>query len=74
MSMAWNQARILERVRVATVYSSLSQSREGPAVPGAPLAVMISQVWPFFSGVFSGTMTPSTRAPRQRWPTSLCRW
>ncbi len=26
------------------------------------------------AAVFSGTIWPSTRAPRQRWPRSVCRW
>jgi hypothetical protein len=33
---------------------------------------MISTVCPFDSGVFSGTIAPSTRAPRQRWPRLVC--
>jgi len=44
------------------------------ALPAGPLAVMTSQVWPLRKGVFSGTIAPSILAPRQRWPTSLCRW
>jgi hypothetical protein len=33
---------------------------------------VISTVCPLASWVFSGTMAPSTRAPRQRWPRSVC--
>ena len=31
-----------------------------------------STVCPFCNGVFKGTMAPSTRAPRQRWPRLVC--
>ena len=38
----------------------------------APLAVMISTVWPLRSGVRSGTRRRSTLAATQRLPTSVC--
>ena len=38
----------------------------------APLAVMISTVWPLRSTVRSGTSRRSTFAATQRWPTPVC--
>ena len=49
--------------------SGFNQSRLGAPT----LAAIISTVWPLWSLVFSGTITPSTLAPRQRWPSSVCR-
>ena len=45
-----------------------SQSREGVWFG----AVRISTMSPLWSGVRSGTSLPLTRAPTQRWPTSVC--
>ena len=70
MDRALNQARTLARARGLTKKpsSGFNQSREGPP----SLTVVISTVWPFLRGVCKGTMAPSTRAPRQRWPSVVC--
>ena len=47
-----------------------SQSRDGPAP--SDLEVKTSTVSPFSSGDSSATSRPLTRAPMQRWPTSVC--
>ena len=70
-SMALNHMRTLERARGLARKPScgLSQSRDGPP----DLAEMISTVCPVDNRVCSGTIWPSTRAPRQRCPRSVCR-
>ena len=57
-----------EFVPVKKASSGFNQSRDGPP----SLTVITSTVWPFCKGVLSGTMAPSIRAPRQRWPTLVC--
>ncbi len=63
-----NHARILLRARGDL--TKPSQSRDGPAL-GA-LEVKISTTSPLSSVDSSGTSRPLTRAPMQRWPTSVC--
>jgi len=69
-ALALNHCRILARARglFTKPRSAFSQSRDGPP----DFAVTISTRWPLASGVSSGTIWPSTRAPRQRCPRSLC--
>jgi hypothetical protein len=69
-SSLWNQARTLSRERLLArkPLAATSQSRRGSPV----LAVSISTRSPLCSLWSSGTMRPSTFAPRQRWPTSVC--
>ncbi len=47
-----------------------SQSRDGPAA--SDFEVKTSTMSPLASGDSSGTSLPLTRAPMQRWPTSVC--
>ncbi len=47
-----------------------NQSRDGPAC--SDFEVNTSTVSPFSSGDSSATSRPLTRAPMQRWPTSVC--
>ena len=62
-----NHWRILLRARgVTTIFS---QSRLGPA--DGTLEVKISTLSPELSLESSGTRRPLTRAPMQRWPTSV---
>ena len=63
-----NQALILLRAR--GLRTNVSQSRLGPA-PSA-LDVNTSTASPFDNGLSSGTSRPLTRAPTQRWPSSVC--
>ena len=62
-----NHWRIL--VRALGVCTNCNQSRLGPAP--ATLLVKISTVSPETSVESSGTSRPLTRAPMQRWPTSV---
>ena len=62
-----NHCRIFERAR--GVCTNCSQSRLGPAP--STLLVKISHVSPDCSAESSGTSRPLTRAPMQRWPTSV---
>ena len=64
-SSVWISWRILLRAR--EVRTKVSQSRLG-LWPGL---VTISTMSPFFSRERSGTIRPLTRAPTQRWPTSV---
>src|SRR6187455_2065752 len=65
-----NQARTLDRARGLMMKPEVSdnQSRLGWGC----LWVMISTISPFANARVSGTMRPFTRAPRQRWPRSVC--
>ena len=63
-----NQALILLLAR--GLRTKVSQSRLGPA-PSA-LEVNTSTESPLASGLSSGTSRPFTRAPTQRWPSSVC--
>ena len=63
-----NHWRILFRARGER--TKPSQSWLGPAV--SDLEVKISTTSPWSSGLSSGTSRPFTRAPMQRWPTSVC--
>ena len=63
-----NHCRILLRAR--GLLTKPSQSRLGPA-PGA-FDVNTSTTSPLSSVLSSGTSRPLTRAPMQRWPTSVC--
>ena len=56
-------------LRARGLLTNVSQSRLGPAF-GA-LEVKISTTSPLSSGDSSGTSRPLTRAPMQRWPTSV---
>jgi len=70
IACALNHWRIFWRARglFRKPRSAFSQSREGPP----DFAVTISTRCPLASGVSSGTMWPSTLAPRQRCPRSVC--
>ena len=63
-----NHCRILAFARGDT--TKPCQSRDGPAL-GA-LEVKTSTTSPFSSLRSSATSRPLTRAPIQRWPTSVC--
>ena len=62
-----NHCRILLRAR--GLATSLSQSRDGPAC--STFEVKISTVSPDDRCDSRGTRRPFTRAPMQRWPTSV---
>ena len=57
-------------VRARGLLTKPSQSCVGPAV--SDFDVKISITSPLDSVVSSGTSLPLTRAPMQRWPTSVC--
>ncbi len=63
-----NHCRILLRARPDL--TNFSQSRDGPA--SGDFEVKISTVSPLPSRDSRGTSRPLTRAPMQRWPTSVC--
>ncbi len=65
------QLRAAARRGEVTPRRPTSQSRDGVALRAVMIVHHVAIARP---GVSSGTMRPLMRAPRQRWPRSLCTW